>query len=191
MSSIQFDKDSIKYTDNSNRRIIQDSVLPRCGTVCMWPGNVEPANAMFCDGSSLNKNSYPDLFTVIEYRYGGSGDNFNLPDFRNRYPAGSDNTNNLSLEGTTGSKGGVYKMSNSHFPHTHNIDSITSGQRSADFKISTWGGSNRQWRSTGENKYDFSKESDNPGHPDNGDVSNTLTATMPPYTILLFIIKVQ
>jgi len=194
MSSINIGSTSVTFTrDNAQRT--QTTGYPTIGTIISWAGkNINKLTStpyLLCDGSSLNKNSYPDLFTVIEYRYGGSGDNFNLPDFRNRYPAGSDNTNNLSLEGTTGSKGGVYKMSNSHFPHTHNIDSITSGQRSADFKISTWGGSNRQWRSTGENKYDFSKESDNPGHPDNGDVSNTLTATMPPYTILLFIIKVQ
>jgi microcystin-dependent protein len=115
MSSIQFDKDSIKYTNNSNRRIIQDSVLPRCGTVCMWAGNVEPANAMFCDGSSLNKNSYPDLFTVIEYRYGGSGDNFNLPDFRNRYIFGNTSESNNSSYTT-----GNWEIQN--FNHVHELD---------------------------------------------------------------------
>ena len=43
-----------------------------------FPGFIE------CNGQSLSKNSYPDLFAVIGYTYGGSGANFNLPDYRNR-----------------------------------------------------------------------------------------------------------
>ena len=43
-----------------------------------FPGFIE------CNGQSLSKNSFPDLFAVIGYTYGGSGANFNLPDYRNR-----------------------------------------------------------------------------------------------------------
>ena len=43
-----------------------------------YPGFIE------CDGRSLAKDSYGDLFAVIGYTYGGSGANFNLPDYRNR-----------------------------------------------------------------------------------------------------------
>lgn len=42
---------------------------------------VLPAGFMVADGRSLNKNEYPDLFQIIKYTYGGSEDNFNLPDF--------------------------------------------------------------------------------------------------------------
>ena len=42
---------------------------------------VLPAGFMMADGRSLNKNEYPDLFQIIKYTYGGSEDNFNLPDF--------------------------------------------------------------------------------------------------------------
>ena len=42
---------------------------------------VLPAGFMVADGRSLNKNEYPDLFKIIKYTYGGSEDNFNLPDF--------------------------------------------------------------------------------------------------------------
>ena len=192
MSSINVSSTSVTFTrDNASRS--QTTGYPTIGTIISWAGkNIDKLTGtpyLLCDGRSLNKNSYPDLFTVIGYRYGGSGDNFDLPDFINRYPVGSDNTNNLSLEGTTGSKGGVYTMSNHHFPHTHNMNNITSGQRSADYRVSVWGGGS--WRSTGENTYNFSETSGNPGHPDTGSVSNTLSATLPPYTILLFIIKVQ
>ena len=43
-----------------------------------FPGFIE------CKGQSLSKASFPDLFAVIGYTYGGSGANFNLPDYRNR-----------------------------------------------------------------------------------------------------------
>jgi len=42
-----------------------------------------------CDGQSLSKDNYPFLFDVIGYDYGGSGNNFNLPDYRNRKLAGT------------------------------------------------------------------------------------------------------
>lgn len=40
-----------------------------------------PAGFLTCDGRSLKKSEYAELFTVIGYTYGGSGDNFNLPNF--------------------------------------------------------------------------------------------------------------
>lgn len=40
-----------------------------------------PAGFMIADGRSLKKTEYTELFDVIGYTYGGSGDNFNLPNF--------------------------------------------------------------------------------------------------------------
>ena len=42
---------------------------------------VLPAGFMVADGRSLSAIEYPDLFQIIKYTYGGSEDNFNLPDF--------------------------------------------------------------------------------------------------------------
>lgn len=41
--------------------------------------NLQVKNWLVANGASLKKATYPDLFTVIGYIYGGSGDNFNLP----------------------------------------------------------------------------------------------------------------
>jgi microcystin-dependent protein len=46
------------------------------------PENV-PSNSLVCDGSSLSASAYPALFSAIGYTYGGSGDDFNLPDIYN------------------------------------------------------------------------------------------------------------
>ena len=40
-----------------------------------------PAGFLIADGRSLKKAEYAELFDVIGYTYGGSGDNFNLPNF--------------------------------------------------------------------------------------------------------------
>lgn len=40
-----------------------------------------PAGFLLADGRSLKKEEYTELFDVIGYTYGGSGDNFNLPNF--------------------------------------------------------------------------------------------------------------
>ena len=47
----------------------------------MWGGSTAPTGWWICDGASKNKNTYTDLFAAIDYNFGGSGDNFNLPDF--------------------------------------------------------------------------------------------------------------
>ena len=40
-----------------------------------------PAGFLMADGRSLKKAEYTELFDVIGYTYGGSGDNFSLPNF--------------------------------------------------------------------------------------------------------------
>ena len=40
-----------------------------------------PAGFLIADGRSLKKSEYPELFNVLGYIYGGSGENFNLPNF--------------------------------------------------------------------------------------------------------------
>lgn len=40
-----------------------------------------PDGFMIADGRSLKKSEYPELFNILGYIYGGSGENFNLPKF--------------------------------------------------------------------------------------------------------------
>ena len=42
---------------------------------------VIPAGFLIADGRTLKKSEYSELFNVLGYVYGGSGDNFNLPNF--------------------------------------------------------------------------------------------------------------
>tara|TARA_R110000822_G_scaffold54998_10_gene140248 strand:- start:3611 stop:4648 length:1038 start_codon:yes stop_codon:yes gene_type:complete len=64
------------------------------GSVIMWAGTSAnaPSTYAVCNGASLSTTgTYAALFAVIGYRYGGSGANFNLPDFHSNVlnPTGS------------------------------------------------------------------------------------------------------
>jgi len=61
------------------------------GTLIDYAGTVEPSGWMLCDGRQLTTASNPTLFAAIGYSYGGSGANFNIPDFRGRFARYMDN----------------------------------------------------------------------------------------------------
>lgn len=60
------------------------------GVVKSYAGSTAPAGYLFCDGSSVAVATYPDLFAVIGYAFGGAGANFSVPDLRGRVDAGPD-----------------------------------------------------------------------------------------------------
>ena len=54
----------------------------KIGSYLLWSSeSVTPAGFLVCDGRSLKKSEYAELFAVIGYTYGGSGENFNIPTF--------------------------------------------------------------------------------------------------------------
>lgn len=59
------------------------------GAVMWTTDSVAPNGYLIRDGSSVPVATYPDLFAVIGYTYGGAGANFNLPDDRGVVVSGS------------------------------------------------------------------------------------------------------
>lgn len=59
-------------------------------------GTAVPAGYLLCDGTSYSTATYPNLFGIMQYGYGGSGANFNVPDFRNRFQRGLDSMDGRS-----------------------------------------------------------------------------------------------
>jgi microcystin-dependent protein len=51
-----------------------------------------------CDGRSVEKKPYIDLFLAIESSYGGGGTNFNVPDLRGRFPRGVNGARQPALD---------------------------------------------------------------------------------------------
>jgi microcystin-dependent protein len=59
------------------------------GSVVLWPAPAPPTDWLTCDGASLLRSAYPDLFAVIGTTYGAAdGTHFSLPDYRGRVPVG-------------------------------------------------------------------------------------------------------
>ena len=59
------------------------------GEIREWTVALAPADWQICDGTALLVASFPDLFAVIAYTFGGAGLNFNVPDIRGRGVVGA------------------------------------------------------------------------------------------------------
>ena len=77
------------------------------GTIVMYGGSSAPSGWVLCDGSSYNRTNqtYNNLFSVLQYSYGGSGNQFNVPDLRGRVGIGSGQGTGLTSR-TLGQTGG-------------------------------------------------------------------------------------
>jgi len=97
----------------------------------MWPGSINdlPNNPFDywipCNGATLSKTAYPELFTILGYTYGGTGDDFNVPDMQNLFVVGTGSAYNI---GTTGGSAEV-TLDETEMPvHNHGITEPNNGQ---------------------------------------------------------------
>lgn len=69
----------------------KDDLTPKAGFIYPLAAAVVPEGFLLCDGAAYSRTEYPELFAAIGTIY-GEGDGattFNVPDLRNRVPAGS------------------------------------------------------------------------------------------------------
>lgn len=78
------------------------SLMPS-GVILPFGGNTPPNGWLLCDGSTISRTVYADLFQAIGTAHGrGDGSTtFNLPDFRGRFMRGVDGTANRDPDKTT------------------------------------------------------------------------------------------
>ena len=76
------------YVDAGGTASNLERLLP-VGSILPYGGSTAPNYFFLCDGSSKAVASYPALYAVIGYTYGGSGANFSLPNLKNRIPMGA------------------------------------------------------------------------------------------------------
>lgn len=53
--------------------------LLNTGCVLLFAGTTLPPGSLLCDGAVYDRATYPELFNVIGYTYGGSGSTFQVP----------------------------------------------------------------------------------------------------------------
>jgi microcystin-dependent protein len=171
---------------NQGNFYLDNYLLIPYGTIIQSAAVVVPPGWFLCDGASLLKANYLNLFNAIQYTYGGSGSNFNLPDIRGRVAVGSGQGSGLTNRELAGQEG-VER-------HVLNIDEIPSHNHSSN----ATGGSIGLITSTGANT--ASTDLDNTANEPN--LFNSLPAlvinpngggqahnNMQPFLVLNYLIK--
>ena len=125
------------------------------GTITQTAATAAGTGWLFCDGSSLVRATYPELFTAIGVTYGSvSGSTFTLPDLRGRVPVGAGAGSGLTAR-VLGVPGGVETTPNVVPAHDHTM-SATTGTESADHSHSgTTGGHSNDHTHYYERSQDF------------------------------------
>jgi microcystin-dependent protein len=95
--------------------------LGKPGTVIMWGGTINnvPEGYLLCNGASYNSTTYNKLFDAIGYVHGGSGNNFQVPDLRDRFIVGA---GSQYVTANTGGSNTVVLTEAQLASHTHIID---------------------------------------------------------------------
>ncbi len=89
------------------------------GSITPYAGLNIPNGWLLCDGASYSTEEYADLFSVISYRYGGSGTSFNVPDLRSQFIRGSSDTSVLN-NNTSGANYRTHTLTTEEMPsHQH------------------------------------------------------------------------
>ena len=88
---------------------------------------------LFCDGSAVSRTTYKDLFDVIGTTYGtGNGNTtFNLPDFRARFPMGS-NGGSLTAGGASSHTLAIAEIP-AHSHSSGTLQTLTAGAHSHSY----------------------------------------------------------
>lgn len=105
------------------------NLLP-AGVIVPYASSTPPDGWLLADGSEYATSSYPRLFAVIGYTYGGSGATFRVPDLRGRNIIGYGSaTTTYDEMGETGGEDQHTLTIDELPPHTH---SISTGQDGSD-----------------------------------------------------------
>lgn len=123
-------RDLIENRDEELELYLRNGITP-VGSLTAFAGATAPTGWLICNGASVTKEKYPDLFRTIGYTYGGSGANFNLPNLKGRVPVGLDSvqTEFDTLGETGGSK--THTLTTNEMPgHTHGGSTTTDGSHS-------------------------------------------------------------
>ena len=93
------------------------------GTILPYGGASAPSGWMICNGASLLRTDYPELFAVIGTAFGSAdATHFNIPDLRGEFLRGA-GTNSHSGQGNGGSVG-EHQDATVHI-HNYNVENST------------------------------------------------------------------
>jgi len=108
------------------------------GEIRVWGGAAAPVGVtgtwLLCDGGSYLVATYPALFALVGYTFGGAGVNFNVPDLRNRlvlhpfpFGPGDDGLAEAARDPVTHQNLGAETGTNTFFADVHPAPVFTGG----------------------------------------------------------------
>jgi len=170
------------------------------GSIMIWPGTINTwptTNWRQCNGATLSKTTYSDLFAVIGYTYGGSGNNFKLPNLQGKFVTGIGNdTWNNTLNETGGRTDAVlpqHKHDINDPGHHHDFTAARqfSNTESGDGDIECKNFNNLETgnETTGISIQNVDSDDTNANIMSNSDKLSV--ANLPPYTALYYIIRIK
>lgn len=166
------------------------------GTIMIHAGWFAPTNWLYCDGSAISRNTYPDLYFQCGVTYGaGNGTTtFNVPNLSNRFPLGESFSH---FRGDTGT--GSTTLTSSNLPtHNHGVGSATASASGVHAHFGDGGSGSAHFAGVGSEfaadtgvgftSADGSHFHNLSGFTDNSGSSTPFTA-MPPFLAVQFIIR--
>ena len=97
------------------------------GTILSFAGQTAPHGYLLCDGASYKVADYPDLYEVIGNIYGGSTENFNVPNLVDKFIQGSTTSGTEKEAGLPNITGTFYHDTNAKFSLSGAFFSYTRG----------------------------------------------------------------
>lgn len=102
---------TLKTTTSTATSTDTFNLLP-AGVEMIYATSSAPAGWLLCDGTQYATSSYPRLFAVLGYVYGGSTSTFGVPDMRGRFVAGASTTLSTTIGATGGSTSTLITQNN-------------------------------------------------------------------------------
>lgn len=151
------------------------------GTIVLFAGSTAPTGWLLCQGQTISRTTYANLFNVIGTTY-GSGDGsttFNLPNFKGNIPVGYDSTQ--TEFDTLGETGGekTHTLTTQEIP-SHNHEGLSSSTGTA-IGTGQYGTANQFYIPSGG----FATGSIKIGNTGGGEAHNNLQ----PYIVLNYMIS--
>jgi microcystin-dependent protein len=112
------------YYSNGGNFYLDNYILIPYGTIIQSAAINIPDGWLFCDGASISKLTYANLFNAIGTTYGGSDTSFNVPDIKGRVVVGTGSGSGLTSR-SLGQKNGeeTHILTIAEMPsHNHTSD---------------------------------------------------------------------
>ena len=115
-----FEAVKLASTGDSKEKHDNDKCL--VGSIVLYPGDKIPNCWKACNGQSLERSKYKDLFDILGESHGCiDKKTFNLPDFREKYACGLKTGASCGIQSICGKSTVQLKVENLP-PHSHKVD---------------------------------------------------------------------